>query len=563
MRKSEPPKVTRVEQALRFLQVSHLLLWTLWVIYRERRQVMRAHLSGNYALHADSKALIQALVQFRDRARHLGILMIKFGQFLSTRVDLLPEQAITILSSLQDDVPAVPFEHIMYVVEAELGKPIGEVFSTLKPQCTAAASLGQVHQAVLACTGEAVALKVQRPNAELFVRIDLRALKCVTWLITRFVRLDSIVDLESILREFEYVTYEEIDYVREAVHAKRFKEMFKGNPAIYVPRVYDQYVSRRLLVLEWIDGIKINDYEALDASGISRLEVVKRTACAYFYQLFEGGFFHADPHPGNIFVKKGSAGTEPIIAFVDFGMMGSHTKTMKNLLKEAFLAIIARDTRLLVNALAKLGFIGEGADIDSIEHSLSLLMDRYCGMTLGEMSKVDILEMAQDAVYLFYGQPIHIPVQLAFTGRAISTLIGFSMALAPEFNIIETAMPYARKFLGLDAEGMEQALYHLLGQVIETGKSLLTLPCSLERFLGEFERGEIDLEVANNGRIRLHRDRERRTAPRGAKTFACCFLFLASLSGGIFLLADTHQLLAAWFCLGLSGLTALLVMVKS
>src|SRR6266700_5360690 len=146
--------------------------------------------------------------------------------------------------------------------------------------------------------------------------------------------------------------------------------MFKDDPKVYIPRVYDQYVSRRVLVLEWIDGIKINDYTALDVAGINRLEVAKRTVCAYFYQFFEAGYFHADPHPGNIFVKKGSTGGRPIITFVDFGMVGSLTKNMKRFMKDAFLAFIARDSRLLVKALSELGFIDEGANLASIERAM-------------------------------------------------------------------------------------------------------------------------------------------------------------------------------------------------
>ncbi len=141
--------------------------------------------------------------------------------------------------------------------------------------------------------------------------MDLRTLKFVVWVITRLVDMSDVIDLIGVYREFERTIYEEIDYVREAANAKRFKEMFKDDPKVYIPRVYDQYVSRRVLVLEWIDGIKINDYTALDVAGINRLEVAKRTVCAYFYQFFEAGFFHADPHPGNIFVKKGRKAMDP------------------------------------------------------------------------------------------------------------------------------------------------------------------------------------------------------------------------------------------------------------
>src|SRR6266571_434125 len=359
--RTKTPQVSRLAQLIRFLRVSHLLLWTMWIVYRERRRVVPMQACGNSAIRPENDALVEVLVTFRETAVELGVLMIKLGQFLSSRPDLLPEKAIAVLSSLQDGMPPAPFDHVVSVIEAELGRPVEEVFSMLERKCTAAASLGQVHKAILASTGETVAVKIQRPDIEQLVRMDLSALKFVIWLITRFVDMNGFIDLMGIYHEFKRTIYEEIDYVREAANARRFKEMFKDDPMIYIPRVYDQYVSRRLLVLEWIDGIKINDYPALEAAGINRLEVAKRTVCAYFYQFFKAGFFHADPHPGNIFVKKGSTSDRPIVTFVDFGMVGSLTKHMKKFMKDAFLAFITRDARSLVNALSQLGFIDKGA----------------------------------------------------------------------------------------------------------------------------------------------------------------------------------------------------------
>jgi len=538
------------------------------VIYRERRRVVRAYARGNYAIRSDSDVLIEVLVAFREAALELGILMIKLGQFLSSRPDLLPEKAIAVLSTLQDEVPPEPFGHVVSVIESELGRPVEEVFSVLERKCTAAASLGQVHKAILASTGETVAVKIQRPNSDQLVRIDLSALKFIIWLITRFVDMNDFIDLMGVYHEFERTIYEEIDYVREAANAKRFTEMFKDDPMICIPRVYDEYVSRRVLVLEWIDGIKINDYTALDAAGINRLEVAKGTVCAYFYQFFKAGFFHADPHPGNIFVKKGSTGDRPIITFVDFGMVGSLTNNMKRFMKDAFLAFIARDARSLVNALSQLGFIEEGANLASIERAMSLMIERYHGMTLGEVSELDISEMLEDVAYLLYAHPFHIPAQFAFTGRAVGTLVGVSTGLAPEFNFVEVATPYARKFLSLDIEGAEQTLKQLFSQLLDTGKVLLTLPRSLEQVITRLETGEIEVKLASNGPSGWKRSRGRRSGrdnkeSSGVPGFTWLFMFGASLAGGIFLVADAHQFIASWFCFGLAGLTALRVLVKN
>jgi predicted unusual protein kinase regulating ubiquinone biosynthesis (AarF/ABC1/UbiB family) len=549
------PGINRLSQIVRFLQISRLLLWTMWVIYRERRRVIQAHAHGNYAVRPDSEVLIQALLAFRDTALRCGVLMIKLGQFLSSRVDLLPEQAIAVLSSLQDEVPPAPFAHVVAVIESELGRPIEEVFSILERKCTAAASLGQVHKAILASTGETVAVKIQRPHCEQLVRLDLRTLKCVIWLVTRFVNTHHFIDLMAVYDEFQRTVYEELDYGREAANAKRFQEMFKDDPMIYIPRVYEDYVSQRMLVLEWIDGIKVSDYAALAAAGIDTLEVAERAVRAYFYQFFEVGFFHADPHPGNLFVK-GSTGDGPVIALVDFGMVGTLTRQMKRSMKEMFLAFIQRDPRALVNGLLKLGFIGEGANLATIERVMSLLVERYHGMTLGEMRELDIPAVLREIGHLLYGQPVRIPAQFAATGRAVGTLVGVSTGLAPEFNFAEVATAYARKFLGLDAEGMGQTLHQLFSQLLATGKVLLTLPGSLEQLISRLEAGQIEVKLAGS---RPRRDD--RVLP-GVRGVIWMFMFVVSLAGGIFLMTYAQLFMPGWFSLGLAGLILLGLLVK-
>ncbi|GHO89545.1 ABC1 kinase family protein [Dictyobacter formicarum] len=541
-------KAPRIANVTRSLQIVHLLLWLSWAIYRERRRMARLRQSG-CVQQPVSEALIRVLIHFRNSAPKLGTLMIKLGQFLSLRVDLLPEQALAILQPLQDGIPPASFEYVVALIEAELGKPVEEVFSVLEPGCIAAASLGQVHKAVLAATGDVVAVKVQRPDIEYLIRMDLRTLKFVIWIINHLFHTHDLLDLNELLAEFERIVYDEIDYLREAINARKFRDMFKDNASIYIPRVYDQYVSRRVLVIEWIDGIKINDYAALDAAGVDRLAVVKCTVCAYFYQFFEAGFFHADPHPGNIFVKAGSTGQEPVIAFIDFGMTGSHTKSIKKSLRDAFLAFIMRDARLLINALGRLGFIGERANRSAMEQSLAVLIEQYHGLTLADMHKIDMVELVQEVLQLFRGQPFHIPAQFAFTGRAVSTLAALSTELAPEFNFVEVAIPYAKAFLGLSLEDVEQGLYQVGRQLLDTGKVLLTLPRTLEQVLDEIKAGRI----AINGRSQSSQH----------NSFVLLLMFVFSLLCGTLLMMNAHQLVASWFCFGLGSLVALRLLFKN
>ena len=555
--RSERVRINRLTQALRFVRVSRLLLWTIWVIYRERRRVLAARARGDLDAQPNVELLIEVLVAFRKTAVQLGVLMIKLGQFLSSRADLLPQRALDVLSSLQDEVPPAPFSHVVSVVESELHRPMDEMFSSFDEQATAAASLGQVHRAVLAATGQHVAVKVQRPHIERLVNMDLSTIRFVIWVISRFVNTSEFIDLMAFYREFRRTIFEEIDYVREASNATRFAEMFAGRPGILIPRVFDEYVSRRVLVLEWVDGIKINDYAQLEAAGVSRHEVARRTVEAYFYQFFEVGFFHADPHPGNIFVQPGPTPTEPTVAFVDFGMVGALSRTTKQGLRDLFLGFAVNNSHAMVGALQRLGFIGEGANLAAIERGLGLIMQQYHCMTLGEVRDLSVHEVAHEIEDLFYRQPFRIPAQFAFAGRAIGTLSGLATGLAPEFNLVAVAIPYAQKFLGLSRDGATQSAQQVLTQLVDAGRTMLTLPAALERVLSRVEAGEIEVRVAEEGRNGTLRGRlggrGRAAGASATSTLAVLLLGLGALSAGVVLMLG-QLVLPAWFCLALAGL---------
>jgi predicted unusual protein kinase regulating ubiquinone biosynthesis (AarF/ABC1/UbiB family) len=531
--------------------------------------VIRARERGNYEVQPNIEVLIRVLVAFRVTAVKLGVLMIKLGQFLSSRADLLPDEAISVLASLQDEVPPAPFEHVVSVIESETGKQVKDIFSFIDHEATAAASLAQVHKATLRVTGETVAVKIQRPNTEQLVSMDLSTLKFVIRVINLFVDTTGFIDLMGLYREFKRTTYEEIDYAKEAASAKRFQEMFQDDPTIYIPRMYDEYISPHMLIVEWIDGIKVNDYVALEAAGVSRLEVAKRTVSAYFYQFFVAGFFHADPHPGNIFVKRGVTTEDggPVIAFIDFGMVGSLTKSMKQSLKDLFVGFLSRNSRALVNALVKLGFVGQGANISVIERGMSMMMEQYYGISLGDARGLDIPEVTQDVERLLYGQPFQIPAQFAFTGRAIGVLSGVSTGLAPEFNFVEVATPYARKFLGLDSEGIGQTVQDYLSQALNTGRTLLALPQALEQVITKIETGQIEVKLAgqrSRDRIRFRFGRNGGGSSgmaSGSGGLSWSLMFIAAVAGGVYL-TTVHLMVPAWFCLGLAGVTILGLLIR-
>ncbi len=573
-------RVSRVAQVSRFLRVARLLLWTLWVIYRERRRVVRARQRGDTHVQPNVEALIAVLVGFRTTALQLGGLMIKLGQFLSARADLLPEQALAVLGSLQDEVPAAPYSHVASVIEAELGKPVDQLFTALDREATAAASFGQVHKGVLAATGQTVAVKVQRPGIDRLVRTDLSTMRFVIWVISRFVDTTDVIDLPGFYREVRRTTFEELDYVAEAANAERFRELFKDRPGVSIPRVCEGYVSRRVLVLEWVDGIKINDYAALEAAGVDRMAVARQTVEAYLYQFFEVGFFHADPHPGNIFVVPAEraamaapgtsealelagvsgapadteAGTAAAVTFVDFGMVGTLAPGTKQAFRDLFLGFLAGSAHAMVDSLQRLDFIGPGANVAAIERGVSLLLAQYRGITLGEARDLDFPKVASEIEALFYGQPFRLPATFAFTGKAIGTVAGVATGLAPELNLIDVAAPYARRFLGLDAAGAGQTAQQLLSQVLAGGRSLLTMPAALERVLAKLETGQIEIGLADGppGGRRGRRGRSAGGPGAAGSSLSTAAMFAASIAGGALLL--TQDLPApGWFCLALAG----------
>jgi len=552
-------RLNRFTQVTRFVRVSRLLLWTIWVIYRERRRVLRARERGDTEVQPNLELLIDVLIAFRKTAVELGVLMIKLGQFLSSRADLLPQRALDVLSSLQDEVPAAPFSHVVSVIEAELHQPVNQLFTSLDPVAAAAASLGQVHKGVLAATGQEVAVKVQRPNIGQLVNMDLSTIRFVIWVISRFVNTNEFIDLRAFYREFRRTIFEEIDYVQEAANARRFAEIFADRPTILIPKVIDGYTSRRVLVLEWIDGIKVNDYAQLEAAGISRFEVAKRTVEAYFYQFFEIGFFHADPHPGNIFVIPGPSGTEPTVAFVDFGMVGALSRATKQGLKDLFLGFVVSNPHAMVSALSRLGFIGEGANLAAIERGVGLMMEQYHGMSLGEVRDLSVRDVAHEIEDLFYRQPFRIPAQFAFSGRAIGTLSGLATGLAPEFNLVKVAIPYAQKFLGLTRDGASQNAQQIFTQVLDAGRTMLTLPATLERVLAKVEAGQIEVRLNEdgvNGTARGRFGRRRGSGRQDASGIGSAFIVAVSVAAGAVLMMN-QLLVPGWFCFAVAGVAAL------
>lgn len=495
----------------RFSRVSRLLLSTLWVMTRERYRVMRAREHGREDIEPDVSALRQALREYKQAAHEMGGLLIKLGQFLSARADLLPAEALAELATLHDEAPAEDFASIEAVLEAELGGPLTEHFAWIDPVPSGSASLGQVHHARLH-DGRDVAVKVQRPDIGEMVRADLSTLRVVLAAVRRLTPVaGNVLDLHALYREFSRMIAEELDYQHEARAAERFARIVASEQNVFVPAVLWELTTRRVLTTEWVSGIKIARTAELTAAGIDRGKVARRLLDVYFSSVLTHGYYHADPHPGNFFVQpRLSAPDGFALAFVDFGMMGSIPPVTKRGLRECFTGLVWRDASLVAESLRDLGFVTQGADEDAIAQAVDVLLSRFGNIPFAEWQRMDPREVISEVQSLLYGQQLRLPAQFAFLVRAVSMLLGLAITLDPTVNFAEAVRPYSvqlsrigsmdsmLRILGVDSLGQLGRI--LTREGVSMARTMSSLPHVAERVLERVERGDLRLVIQGSGR---------------------------------------------------------------
>ncbi|TFH32876.1 MAG: AarF/ABC1/UbiB kinase family protein, partial [Anaerolineales bacterium] len=366
-----------------------------------------------------------AAQRFRSLATRLGGVWIKVGQFLSARLDVLPESITSELANLQDEVAPEPFDSMRQELEASLGSTIESNFAWFDETPLASASLGQVHRARL-IGDERVVVKIQRPHIHDLIKVDLAALKRVLSWLKRYRPITRRVDLEALFREFSRTLWEEVDYLAEAENARRFAAMFDEDPSVRIPRVYPSHTTERTLTLEDVYFIKITDFAAIDAAGLDRKEVADRLFRTYLRQIFVEGFFHADPHPGNLFVEPLEDGAWRLV-FVDFGMVGRVTSEMKQGLRDLIIAIGTRDLDRLMQAYKTMGVILPEADLERIRLAEAAMLERIWGKSMRDLIRTHPEEMrhfASEFRDLLYDMPFQLPADLLFLGRCVAILAG-------------------------------------------------------------------------------------------------------------------------------------------
>ena len=390
---------------------------------------------------------------------NLGPCFIKVGQALSTRPDLIRRDWLDELTRLQDDLPAFDHPIALRTIQDDLGAPVEQLFEDFPERPIAAASLGQVYKARL--HGQTfVAVKVQRPNLTFILRRDMVLIRSLGVLVAPLLPLNLGFGLGEIIDEFGRSLFEEIDYVREADNADRFSTLFADNPAVTIPRVERLLTSRRVLTTSWIEGTKLRDRQELTAQSLDPSALIRTGVISGLQQLLEFGYFHADPHPGNLFALAGRTGALGHVAYVDFGMMDSISDSDRLTLTGAVVHLINRDFEALAKDFQSLGFLAPNADLKPIVPALEEVLGGSLGDEVGSFNFKAITDRFSE---LMYDYPFRVPARFALIIRAVVSQEGLALRLDPEFRIIAVAYPYvARRLLAGDTREMREKLLEVI-----------------------------------------------------------------------------------------------------
>lgn len=463
---------------------------------------------------------------FTETATELGGLLIKLGQFFSSRVDVLPEEYTSELSKLQDAVKPVATEEIIQRIEKEYSCDINTIFKNFSRLPVASASLGQVHTAETK-EHKTVAVKILRPGIEKIIKIDFNALRFVVNFAKRYPKINAAVDLEQIYNEFVETTMDELDYIKEGRNADTFRANFSADDRFYVPQIYWEYTTQRVLTMEFIEGYKVNDFEALEKAGLDRERLADTLIAAFVQQILQDSFFHADPHPGNLLVKE-----DGTLVFLDFGMMGRIEKDMREELVAFVMAIFKKDADEMITVFEHLGFLRPHANKATLSKSLKLVLATV--FKDPNLKTINSEEFLLELREFMYSQPFQLPAQTLFLGKALLTILGICSGLNLKLDLIKMLQPYAEDLLsGEKTENGKQGF--ILDQAKKTLTEVTNLPGKLNRFLTGLELGEVRIQPSRSFELNLLQNQSQQASRIVRAILGCGFLISGSvLLGGPF-----------------------------
>ena len=467
------------------LNIEHYLEIGLQMISRKRRERIET---------------LSRAVRVRMVLEELGPTFLKMGQILSTRPDLLPVEFMQELEKLQDEVPPFPYREVKEVIEKELRKPVEQIFSNFDEQPLAAASIGQVHQAKM-LDGKDVVVKIQRPGIHRNIEVDLEIMMHLAELMERHLEGWEVQRPTRVVEEFARTLEKELDYTLEAAHTERFARQLEDEPAVYVPQVYREATTSRVLTMEHIYGVKASAIDELEKEGLDRKEIARQGLILIMRQIFVHGFFHADPHPGNIFIMP-----ENIICYIDFGMMGRLDLEMRENFADLIMSIVHRNERDAAQALLKLTFSEEGPDYPALERAVAEFMDKHCYRPLKDVA---LGTMLHQLLQLTTRHRLCIPPDLFLMIKALSTVEGLGRVLDPDLDVIEEAAPFIKRIqlnritprrITKDITSSGAEFFHLLKYIPGEIRTILKL-ARQGKVKMEFEHRGLEPMLATHDRI--------------------------------------------------------------
>lgn len=416
----------------------------------------------------------------------LGPTFIKIGQVASTRYDLLPTEIIDELENLQDQAQPFSFEEVRKIIEDELGQKIEEVFLEFKKEPIAAASIGQVHYAVLK-TREQVAIKVQRPNIRILIETDLEILEDLAQLAEQRLEWASRYQIRDIVEEFSKSLLEELDYTIEGRNSEKIAKQFIKDENIIIPKVYWDYSTRKILTMEYVEGIKLNELEKVKEIGNSPKILAETIVNAILKQILVEGYFHGDPHPGNILAKKGN-----VVIFLDFGMVGRLSQDMKYHLTSLVIALMRKKTEDVIKAITRMGIVPDNINMSALRADVDRLYEKYYDVAL---SVVSLGQVVGDLFSVAYRHHIRIPSDLTLLGKTLLTMEGMVVKLDPELSILKIAEPFGRHLL-MERFDPKNIVGNIWGQMVEVGGYLNDLPKTLKEITDLLKKGKRTQELS-------------------------------------------------------------------
>ena len=426
-----------------------------------------------------------ASVRLRLVFEELGPTFVKFGQLLSTRPDIIPEELIVELIKLQDKVPSFSYEQVKKQIEKELGKPINQVFPYFNKKPIASASLGQVHEAKLK-NKKSVAVKVQRVNIEKTIDEDLDILTFFAELLDKHISSFKIYNPKGLVEEFKRTIKKELNYEIEANNISRFYQNFKDSKTIVVPKVYQNYSTKKVLTMSFIEGTKIDELWRIKEKWLNKKTIAKNGVDAFFKQILINGFFHADPHPGNIFVLKNN-----VVAFLDFGMMGHVDKELMQKLTNLFTAAVDKNVEKIVEVFISLSLVDEEIDIESFKSDVSDIIDEYYGISL---KQIEIGKIINRIVSVGGKYHIVLPRNFVLLVKALVTIEGIGIKLDPDFNIVEASKPFVKK-IARKKMNPTYLFNNFVEGLSKAKDSIIILPQKINTILTKLQSGKLKTKI--------------------------------------------------------------------